>query len=292
VSTAQLFPILVKVWAGSEPHDFRYVSRSLPSLLSSGLPDSARVILVNDRSIDPRIEGFLAGLAAKYSQVEVWTNPERMGPNKGHEYNVPKVVARFPEAPYFLFCDDDMIYHPGWLKRLICVYEEARAAGMHGVFTALNTPFRPHFASASLPTSEVLLKERQPAFNWLLPRDVYEEVGPFRDVGVAFDTDYTNRLARLAIPVICLKPSYVQNIGYLGAYQDYLNGESATAYDYVGRRDAYLLARDVWYCIRRNTVGRARDLADRLPDSRLKRLGLGIYRHARDWLARSGNRKT
>jgi GT2 family glycosyltransferase len=282
-----MFPIMVKVWAGEERHDFRYVRRSLPSLLASGLPDAARVILINDRSLDPRIEGFLAGLAAQHPRVEVWTNPERMGPNRGQAYNVPRVVERFPTAPYFVFCDDDMIYHPGWLQRLIRVYQEARAASMRGVFTGLNTPFRPSYASVRLPTSEVLLKERQPAFNWLLPREVYEAVGPFRDVGVAFDTDYCNRLARLAIPVICMKPSHVQNIGYYGAYQ---SGDAVTAHDYVGRRDAYLVARDVWYCMRRNTIGRARNFAERLPDGRLKRLGLGVYRHARDLLVRGDKR--
>ena len=31
------FPIMVKVWAGREKHDFRYIRRSLPSLLESAL---------------------------------------------------------------------------------------------------------------------------------------------------------------------------------------------------------------------------------------------------------------
>lgn len=286
MSNGSLFPIMVKVWAGKDPHDFRYVRRSLPSLLSSGLPDAARVIFVNDRSLDPRVEGFLQGCAAGRPNVEVWTNPERMGPNKGQEYNALRVVGRFPQAPYYVFCDDDMIYHPGWLQRLVRVYEEARDAGLRGVFTALNTPFRPHYDSRRLPTSEVLLKERQPAFNWLVPRETYEAVGPFRDVGVAYDTDYTNRLIALGFPVICLKPSYVQNIGYHGAYQ---NSDAITARDYVGRRDAYLFARDVWYGVKRNTVGRARDWVERMPDGRLKRAGLGVYRRLRGLLAGGRN---
>ncbi len=43
-----LFPILIKVWAGREKHDMRYIRRSLPSLLASGLPTEVRVILVNE----------------------------------------------------------------------------------------------------------------------------------------------------------------------------------------------------------------------------------------------------
>jgi GT2 family glycosyltransferase len=245
---ADCLPIMVKVWAGQERHDFRYIRRSLPSLLNSGLPEHARVIFINDRSLDPRIAGYLQTLADRHRHVEVWTNPERLGPNRGQEYNFPRVVARYPEAPYYALCDDDIIYHPGWLQRLIQVYHEATAQGLRGVFTALNVPFRPHHRAVRLPTSEVLLKERQAALNWLLPRDVYEQVGPFRDTGVAYDTDYTNRLIALSLPVICLRPSYVQNIGYHGAYQF---DDSFTAPDYVGSKDLYLHGRDLWYKTRR-----------------------------------------
>jgi GT2 family glycosyltransferase len=272
------FPIMVKVWAGLERHDFRYIRRSLPSLLGSDLPAEARVILINDRSLDPRINSFLAELARRYAFVEVWTNPERLGPNKGQEYNVPLVLARFPDAPYLVLCDDDIIYHPGWLQRLIQVYQDAKTAGMRGVFTALNVPFRASYSSLRLPTSEVLLKERQAALNWLLPREVYDAVGPFRDTGIAYDTEYCNRLAVLGIPVVCMKPSYVQNIGYHGAYQ---NGDFFTARDYVGRRDAYLVARDLWYGVQRQTVGRLRAYSEKMPDGKLKRAGLRLYRGMR-----------
>ena len=185
----RLFPIMVKVWAGAQGHDFRYIRRSLPSLLSSNLPAEARVIFINDRSQDPRVEGFLRSLAAGHPAVEVWTNPQRLGPNRGQEYNFPRVVGRFPDAPYYALCDDDIIYHPGWLQRLIAVYEEAKAEGLQGIFAALNIPAKPSCGSARLATSEVVLKPRQPALNWLLPREVYEAVGPFRDVGIAYDHD-------------------------------------------------------------------------------------------------------
>jgi glycosyltransferase involved in cell wall biosynthesis len=271
-------PIMVKVWAGKDPHDFRYIRRSLPSLLASGLPENAHIVLVNDRSPDTRLEPFLRGLAAARSNVELWTNPERLGPDRGQEYNFPLVAARFPDAPYYLLCDDDIIYHPGWLQRLVRVYEEARARGVTGVFAALNIPFRPHYESVRLPTSEVLLKHRQPALNWLLPRDVYATVGPFRDTGVAYDTDYTNRLIERNIPVVCLRPSYVQNIGYHGAYQ---SDDRVTAPDYVGRRDLYLWGRDCLYSVRRHTVDRFRRWIDHLPDSRWKRMGLSAARRVR-----------
>jgi GT2 family glycosyltransferase len=263
MNSAVAFPIMVKVWAGKDRHDFRYIRRSLPSLLSSDLPEGARVIFVNDCSTDPRLEGFLAGLAARDPRVEVWTNPTNLGPDRGAEYNVPRVVARFPDAPYFMLCDDDVIYHPGWLRRLIQVYEEAKLIRLRGIFTALNVPFRPSFQSIRLPTSEVLLKERQAALNWLVPREVYEAVGPIRATGIAYDTEYCNRLAALGLPVICLKPSWVQNIGYHGAYQ---HDDSFTAKDYVGRRDLYLVSRDLWYGLKRHTVGRARRWVEGMPD--------------------------
>ena len=258
------FPIVIKVWAGREKHDMRYIRRSLPSLLASGLPDEARVILVNDRSPNPLIVPFLEELAAKHACVELWTNPERLGPNKGQEYNFAKVVEQFADAPYFVTCDDDIIYHPGWLQRQIQVYHEATTADLRGIFTALNVPFRPSQRTVQLPTCEVLVKERQAALNWFIPRDVYEEVGPFVDAGIAYDSEYCNRMAAKNIPVICMKPSYVQNIGYHGAYQ---SDETYTAPDYVGQTDLYLRSRDVWYATKRRVWDVARAIKHKLVSS-------------------------
>jgi glycosyltransferase involved in cell wall biosynthesis len=235
-------PIMIKVWAGDQSHDYRYIKRSLPSLLASDLPDGARIILVDDQSTDRRVVDLMAECARRDARVEVWRNPERMGPNRGQEYNFPLVVARYPDAELFMLCDDDLIYHPGWLQRLVRIREEAGKSGLSGVFSALNVPARPAYGSMRLPTSEVLLKQRQMALNWLVPRDIYEQVGPFRDTGVAYDTDYGTRLIALGLPVICMKPSWVQNIGYFGAYQ---NSDELTAHDYVGRRDLWLRGRDV-----------------------------------------------
>jgi glycosyltransferase involved in cell wall biosynthesis len=236
-----VIPIMIKVWAGEKSHDYRYIRRSLPSLLASDLPEGTRIILIDDQSTDQRVVELLHACARRDSRVEVWQNPENMGPNRGHEYNFPRVVARYPDAELFMLCDDDLIYHPGWLQRLVRVYEEARAQGLRGVFSAMNAPARPAYDSVRLPTSEVLLKQRQMALNWLVPREVYELVGPFRDTGVAYDTDYTTRLIEAGLPVICMKPSWVQNIGYFGAYQ---NSDALRAYDYVGRRDLWLYSRD------------------------------------------------
>lgn len=241
-AASRRIPIMVKIWAGKGSHRYRYLKRSLPSLLRSALPDNAWVILIDDQSSDERAVQLMQRCASHYPRVELWRNPERMGPNKGQEYNFPLVVERFPDAESFVLCDDDMIYHPGWLQRLIAVREEARSKNIRGVFTALNVPYRPHVGVVQLSDGKVLLKERQAALNWLVPRDVYEEVGPFVDAGIAYDTEYCDRMARLGLPVICMKPSYVQNIGYFGAYQ---SGDLYTAPDYVGTRDAWLVGRDV-----------------------------------------------
>jgi hypothetical protein len=119
---------------------------------------------------------------------------------------------------------------------------------MDAVFSALNVPARPGYGELQLPTSTVILKERQMALNWLVPLAVYRRVGPFRDAGIAYDTEYANRLIALNIPIMCLKPSYVQNIGYFGAYQ---NSDELRAHDYVGRRDPWLFGRDVAFNIYR-----------------------------------------
>jgi glycosyltransferase involved in cell wall biosynthesis len=277
------FPIMIKVWAGADAHDFQYIRRSLPSLLKSDLPAEARVILINDCSPDPRLQGYLECLAAAHANVEVWLNPKRLGPNEGQQYNFPKIVERFPNAPFYVLCDDDIIYHPGWLQRLIQVHDEARAVMLNGVFTALNVPAKPSYSSRKLPTSDVVLKERQMALNWLVPADVYKTVGPFRVNGsLAYDHDYGLRLAALGFPVICLSPSYVQNIGYKGAYQQ---DDTLTARDYVGRLDWYLRLRDFRYALKRHTIGRVRSLVERMPnDNMIKRMLVRAVRPIRSWV--------
>jgi GT2 family glycosyltransferase len=236
-------PILVKTWSEAGSHRYRYIETSLPSLLASELPASVHIIIVDDQSSDRRLTHLLERLAAD-SRVELWRNPSRMGPNLGQEYNFPRVVERFADAQLFLLCDDDIVYHPKWLTRLLRVYSEARAAGLTGIFSAFNVPFRPAFAQQQLPTSDVLLKERQAASNWLLPRDIYDSVGPFKDAGIAYDTEYCNRLAQHGIPVVCLKPSYVQNIGYVGAYQ---TNADYTAKDFVGALPLWVHLREAGY---------------------------------------------
>jgi glycosyltransferase involved in cell wall biosynthesis len=268
---------MIKIWAGLGRYDFRYICHSLPSLFQSGLPANVQIILIDDCSTDKRVQPYLQNLKAAHSNVEVWTNPQRMGPNAGQAYNFPLLIKRFPNAPYYILCDDDIIYHPGWLQRLIQVYVEAKKEGLSGIFTALNVPARPGYATIRLPTSEVVLKERQMALNWLVPREVYDIVGPFRDVGVAYDTDYANRMAALKIPVICLKPSYVQNIGYHGAYQ---TDDTLTAKDFVGRLGWPLAITASFYAARRRTLQLAHFIYDSVPEGSAKRFVRKI-RHRR-----------
>jgi glycosyltransferase involved in cell wall biosynthesis len=271
------FPILIKIWAGEQPLDMRYIRASLTSLLASRLPEEAHVVCVDDCSPNPALRPFLESLQARFPRITIWKNPEHMGPNRGQEYNVPRVWQEFPDAPFLVCCDDDVVYHPGWLQRLIQVYHEAAAQGLSGIFSALNVPFRPHHQTVRLPTSDVLLKQRQMALNWLVPREIYDRVGPFRDVGVAFDTDYTARLIALGIPVICLKPSYVQNVGYLGAYQ---SDETMTAPDYVGRRNWFMWQQDLLFAIRRRVL----QLGERVPEGWLKDRLRAVARPIRSFL--------
>lgn len=242
-------PVMIKIWSERGSHRYRYIKRSLPSLLASDLPDTARIVMVDDRTTDHRVIDLMQSIAAADRRVQLWRNPERLGPNAGQARNFPRLVEAFPDAELFALTDDDVIYRPGWLQRLVQVHEEAGAIGVVGVVSGLNVTARPSYRELRLPTSAVLLKQRQLALNWLVPRPVYEQVGPFRDAGIAYDTEYCRRLAAKGFPIICLKPSWVQNIGYYGAYQ---SGNQYRAPDFVGRTDLWLKARDV--CLRVRTA--------------------------------------
>ena len=247
-STNFRFPIAVKVWAGDEPRDFEYISRSLPSLLASDLPAGADVVVFNDRSTDPRLAPFLKKLQSADSRVRVIEHEFNKGPNLGQADAFALLADEYADAEYFVSVDDDAVYHRDWFRRIQLALSDVRPLGINGVFTSFCTPFRkPHtqlqvgprtrgvFAvdqfQSSAPKADFgadktnshwlrkyHLKWKQPATNWLIPRDVYEHVGPFRDEGIAFDTVYSHRMRLLGYSVICPVESYVQDIGLVGAY--------------------------------------------------------------------------
>jgi glycosyltransferase involved in cell wall biosynthesis len=228
------FPIVMKVWAGSEAHDFEYVRRSIPSLLRSALPRGAEVLLFDDCSTDPRLAAFLRDVASRDSRVRVFTNATNKGPNRGQADAFVTVAAEYADAPFFMNVDDDVVYHRQWLTRLLEAKDELECLGLTGILTALNMPFRAPCAEVRTANHRYLLKWKQPALNWLIPRDVYCRVGPFADDGIAYDTVYSHWLRLHGLPIICVTPSYVQNIGTFGAYS---KDGTTTAHDFVGEDD-------------------------------------------------------
>ena len=232
-------PIVMKVWAGEQSHDFEYVSRSLPSLLNSDLPKGAEVVIFNDRSLDPRMGPFLDQVQREDTRVRVIHNVVNKGPNQGQADAYAYVEQEYPDATCYMNVDDDVIYSRGWLTRLLEGKQEIQSLGMQGVFTAFNIPWRKAFAELRTDSQVYFLKWKQPALNWLLPREVYDRIGPFLDEGIAYDTPYSHWLRLHGYPIFCLKPSYVQNIGIFGAYSI---DDKTTAHDFVGEdgKDTWL----------------------------------------------------
>ncbi len=208
-----------------------YITRSIPSLLASRLPEEIEVVIYDDCSPNPALGAFLRQVAQHDSRVRIIRGTENKGPNLGQQDIYAQVVAEYPDAPYYVNVDDDVVYHRDWFVHLATARSDCRAVGLRGVFTALNMPYRAAHSSLVTGGRKYLLKWKQPALNWLIPRDVYEAVGPFRDEGIAYDTVYSHWMRLRHFPVICLSPSYVQNIGLVGAYA---TDDTTTSLDFVG----------------------------------------------------------
>src|SRR5574341_1238364 len=131
-------PIVMKVWASSEPHDFEYISRSIPSLLRSGLSEETDLLVVDNGSTDPRLGPFLQDLARSNRRIRVHRIPVNEGPNVGQAEAYSIVEAEYSDAPFFINVDDDVVYHRHWFRRLLQAREECRSFGLDGIFTALN----------------------------------------------------------------------------------------------------------------------------------------------------------
>jgi hypothetical protein len=223
----------MKLWAGAEAHDFDYIARSLPSLLHSELPEGVEVLLFDDASTDPRLQALLHQVGND-PRVRVFTNTVNKGPNKGQADAYAQVEAEYPDAPYFINVDDDVVYNRRWLTRLLVARDELGSAGLSGVYTALNMPFRRPYATVRTRSGTYLLKWKQPALNWLIPREVYNRTAKFADEGIAYDTAYSHWLRLRGYPIICVTPSYVQNVGTFGAYS---RDKTTTAEDFIGEGD-------------------------------------------------------
>ncbi len=224
-------PLVMKVWAGTEPHDLEYITRSIPSLLASHLPQDLEIVIYDDCSPSPDLSEFLRDIAKRDSRVRVIRGNENKGPNLGQQDIYRQIVDEYPHAPYYLNVDDDVVYHRDWLIRLLAAQDNCRRLGLNGVFTALNMPYRKEHSVLLTRGERYLLKWKQPALNWLIPRSLYEDVGPFRDEGIAYDTVYSHWMRLKNHPVICLTPSHVQNIGFLGAYA---TDDTTTCRDFMG----------------------------------------------------------
>lgn len=119
---------------------------------------------------------------------------EKPGPNLGQVDAYAFVEAVYPDAQFFVNVDDDVIYNPHWFSKLLEAQKELQAFGLNGIFTALNMPWRKPFAELHTQANTYLLKWKPPALNWLIPRRVYDRVGPFVDDGIAYDTSYSQWL--------------------------------------------------------------------------------------------------
>lgn len=224
-------PLVMKAWAGTAPHDLDYITRSIPSLLASRLPSEIEIVIYDDASPSVDLQRYLAETARRDPRVRILRGDENKGPNRGQQDVYAQIVDDYPDAPYFINVDDDVIYHRDWLVHLLAAQRQCGALGLNGVFTALNMPYRRPHAVLKSAGRTYLIKWKQPALNWLIPRDLYRDVGPFRDEGIAYDTVYSHWMRLKHYAVVCLAPSYVQNIGLLGAYA---TDDTTTSCDFVG----------------------------------------------------------
>ncbi|ABL00064.1 glycosyltransferase [Pelobacter propionicus] len=229
-------PIVMKTWAGSESYDFLYIFKSISSILSSNLPSCVELVIYDDCSTDSRMTDFFDKVLRSDSRVRVVRNHINRGPNAGQEHAFSMVCQEYNDAPFYVNVDDDVVYHRDWFSRLSGAYNDFIADERNGIFSALNMPFRREHSIERLNGRTYLLKWKQPALNWLIPRKVYEDVGPFRDEGIAYDTAYTHWSRLKNYPIICMTPSYVQNIGLQGAYA---KGSMTTSRDFLGEGGGY-----------------------------------------------------
>ena len=249
--------LLIKTWDGSESRR-GFIRRSLKSLLESEIPDAVRITVYDDASPSRELLSELTALK-RTGAINLIAGEHNLGPNKAQEVLGSIMHDSLIREDFFITADDDVLYHPAWFQELLGLYRDLRDRRDVGVFSAINMPFRRSLQVLNRSKGSAILKHRQPAVNWLIPREVYLEAGPFEDEGVAWDTSYCHRLRLMGKAIACLSPSHLQNIGTTGAYA---TDDTMISLDYIGQprlRRIQLGLR--WHATRLN--GRLRMLVSR-----------------------------
>ena len=224
-------PIVIKLWAGDNSHDFEYIRQSIPSLLRSDLPKGAEICLFDDCSPNPALRPFLDDLSHTDKRIRLFRFDKNKGPNKGQEDAYRIIRSEYPDSPLYLNLDDDVVYSKTWFNEILLCRQKMLSTGIDGIFSAMNMPLRPHFRRMANGNRVYLLKRRQPALNWVIPNGILKAVGSFKDEGIAYDSVYSYRMRLFGYPIICIKPSFAQNIGLQGAYA---TDAATTAGDFIG----------------------------------------------------------
>ena len=240
-------PIVMKTWAGSAEYDLIYISKSIPSLLSSDLPNNVEIIIYDDGSPNIKLKNFLKRLANENKRIRLIFGEENKGPNKAQEEVFSMIATEYQDTPFFVNVDDDVIYHRLWFKKLVEAFKQLSRIGLCGIFTGLNMPFKKAHSVIYSQGKKYILKWKQPALNWLIPKNVYEDIGAFKDEGIAYDTVYSHWMRLKGYSIICLTPSYVQNIGLIGAY---VYDDRNTARDFLGEGNGYSFVKRFLYATR------------------------------------------
>jgi len=118
------------------------VKQSLTSLANSNLPDYVQVIISDDGSSDP----VVPQIKRLYGKLgwEIHANHHREFP-EGKLAPIREHLDRFPDAPYFLVSDSDMLYTKNWVQALEKIYRDTKKDGVNpAVITGFDTEWNQH----------------------------------------------------------------------------------------------------------------------------------------------------
>lgn len=189
--------------------------KTLDSLQAHTAVDSYRLILVDNGSDE--------GLRAKLSQRTEIDELVLLGRNAGKPYSwnlgflmcYNLCAADGDEIPdYFVFCDSDLEFTPGWLQKMLEIYKRNEHLPLGVVSGYLNAcgEFK---IDAQASQSDLQIRRHPPGCCWIVKREVIESVGLLDSKAKirGIDTAYTKRLWREGYKNACVVPSLVKHTG-------------------------------------------------------------------------------
>ena len=187
---------------------FEFLKKSLETFFASDFPDNTVVHLLDDCSQSQEAVDYIMGLKApEHVDLHIHRHEQNMGCDPTMVENIRRCFNERGDE-FVLTADSDVIYHPGWIFKLLAALSELllmdKKIGMLSCFDTNNHPFKKTI------NNHIIEKHSLGGFCALLNRHLFLEKGLQTET---WDWKFVDLCRDNGYGMYCTEPSWVQHMG-------------------------------------------------------------------------------